>query len=613
MDNFLQIFSNRDLLKKQEPLDIILNIENGLSKIDNKLLKWKSDLDSQAVFFGKKYVYKIYVDKIEDEFNCYIRSSIAKLYRELGIDWEISIIKNEKNIITVERREYIDNCNNDKYSIKSILLPWKTLLKQIEQNLLNDILKQLQKYFPEIASIKLIRECIFAKDDYGIYKNNIILLDDADFALLFLDKNNNIISKSLFEISQNILSIENNNFKLISIDNKNLTKENIDRSFCKFKLVKVPKEKTTFKQLSVYTLLQERERNILDQINLLIDKDTKIQNNKKSYQWELWSECNSKCNFCYLGKENTNCSIERHIKSLIDLNKAIDSLDFNIYDNVSLIGGEFFQGQLKDESVRYLFYTTLKKLFTLYHNNKLNSMWITATLTIGDQKDLYELLNMASTTRCSLAKPTENSGLWICTSWDSKGRFHTDKMRENWEYHMKKISKDYPWVKKNTTIILSKPFIEEYLNGEIDLRKFQEEFKTSLFFKQPGVFSISQDKEQQDSKSLEENWLKKKEELNKYIGFDFYPTRNEFIKFLSAFKANNPELFPKLFNIQYRADELHRNFNNEDHDTKVIREKTKLQSETAPFNLPCGHVCNYACYIDNNKCCLCDKEIIESE
>ena len=181
-------------------------------------------------------------------------------------------------------------------------------------------------------------------------------------------------------------------------------------------------------------------------VNQLTDEEKLYTNNtgRKSFQWELWQYCNSLCDFCYLGEENRIHNKARQMQSLVDLNLAIDHMNFNEYNNISLIGGEFFQGQLADKEIHDKFFETIKRIFQLYLDKKIGSMWITCTLTLGKQKDLYELLNLAESMGIFPKEEYGASGIWLCTSWDAAGRFHSSKMRENWEYHMKNIKRKYP-------------------------------------------------------------------------------------------------------------------------------------------------------------------------
>ncbi len=341
---------------------------------------------------------------------------------------------------------------------------------------------------------------------------------------------------------------------------------------------------------------------------------------RKSFQWELWHFCNSLCKFCYLGKENRLHNKERQITSIIDLGKAVDKLDYTKYNNISIIGGEFFQGQLDDKEIHDNFFEVIKKIFKKYLDKKIGSIWITCTLTIGDQKHLYELLEIADQMEVFPNKKYGSSGLWLCTSWDSAGRFHNNNMENNWKFHMKNIKSKYPWVKFNTTIILQQDFIEKYINDEFSPKKFMEEYKTTIFYKQPGVPSkiCSQNNDENKfnvfSKELSDIWLAEKQKYNDEIfGYEFFPKRKTFLKFLSKYYAEDKETYDRLFNIEYRADELHRNFNDIDHDISIKRSKFQDQEEDGVVPLPCGHIHYYASYSDSNKCCVCDKRFIENE
>ena len=152
---------------------------------------------------------------------------------------------------------------------------------------------------------------------------------------------------------------------------------------------------------------------------------------KKSFQWELWQECNTACAFCVLGCGYKKTSKERKLKSLIDLKDAIKGIDFDVYNNISLMGGEFFQGQLNDPEIKEKFLEIIRMCRDLYLDKKIGSIWITATLNLGDQSDLYEVLQVFED---GGFRPNPNfvkCGLWICTSWDKEGRFRTKERKDN--------------------------------------------------------------------------------------------------------------------------------------------------------------------------------------
>lgn len=340
-------------------------------------------------------------------------------------------------------------------------------------------------------------------------------------------------------------------------------------------------------------------------------------NNKtrKSFQWQVWPYCNNGCKFCFLGEANKEYIKNRQLKSLNDLNKAIDNLDFTQYNNISLIGGEFFQGQLEDLETRELFFSIIHKIFKLYVNKKIGSIWITATLTRKKQDDLIQLLDLAQSLNVFPKEEYSSSGLWLCTSWDASGRFHTEELKNNWENNMLFLKNKYAWLKFNTTIILQKSFIDLYLDNKFKPKDFMKKYQTSIFYMQPCLAGITEMMLQNESGELRTGndfsdfWLKLKQDANKK--YEFFPERKLFIKFLSKYYRDDKESFIKLFNINYRSDEIHLNINSEDHDRTISRVKDgSAPEESFPPPMKCGHVYNYAPYSDSNHCCICDRDTI---
>lgn len=346
----------------------------------------------------------------------------------------------------------------------------------------------------------------------------------------------------------------------------------------------------------------------------MIDYDKLYKNNsgRKSFQWQLWTLCNNNCDFCFLGKENRVGVKERQLISLNGLSNAIDNLDFEEYNNISLIGGEFFQGQLQDRDVNGKFFKVIEKIFGLYKNKKIGSIWITATLISRKQDDLWKLLELAEQYDVHPEKEYPASGLWICTSWDATGRFHSEEMENNWKRNMKYIKEGYPWVKLNTTIILQDAFLDMYLKDEFKPRDFMEEFDTKLFYMQPCLQEIT-DMMVKTEKGInisgnltfEEFWLRSKQDFNRR--YNFFPTRKKFIKFMNKYLREDWDTFDKLFNIKYRSDEIHININDEEKDRAVKRVKNGGMEESFPPPMKCKHLYNYASYSDDNRCCICDK------
>lgn len=305
----------------------------------------------------------------------------------------------------------------------------------------------------------------------------------------------------------------------------------------------------------------------------------------KVLQFELWQECNNRCKFCYLGQNILHTDTQQKVKALKDTINKIDHIDPS-YEVVAFIGGEFFQGQLADPVVHDLFFTLMNKTANLLNTGRLKEVWISVTLTIGQQKDLYKTIELFD----------DKSKLWLLTSWDSKWRFHSQKMQDTWEYHMKHLHELWPDLRLNTTIILTGDFIDKYLLNQFNLNSFSEKFNTAFFFKQPASGQVITASNNQEIK----------QKVNELMP-NFFPTREQFLSFLLKFKQCEHSVnWSKLFNIEYRADDVYRNYN-DGRTIKSHRYKGTVEETTEEAHLPCGHSINYDCYVDQPGCVMCDK------
>ena len=309
---------------------------------------------------------------------------------------------------------------------------------------------------------------------------------------------------------------------------------------------------------------------------------------KKEIQFELWKECNSKCVFCYQGTQNLHTPDEFKISACKKALEKISDLSlYETHDTISYIGGEFFQGQLNSQPVRDAFMELMKKTAWLLENGYINKVWMYATLNIGNQKDLYDTIELFK----------KKEGFWVLTSFDTIGRYHTPKMLETWEYHMDNIHQKHPEIQFNTTMILTQDLIDRYLNNEFNFEDFKEKYHTHIFLKPCCKIET----------------VKTKEQINAMLP-NFYPRRKDFIKFLIKFKNNESQLmFDELFNINLRADELYRNYNDGSQMKLTVRHKDTYTETVVDHEdiRPCGHGEGYMGYIDSDGCVICDKLMVQ--
>lgn len=305
-----------------------------------------------------------------------------------------------------------------------------------------------------------------------------------------------------------------------------------------------------------------------------------------SMQIELWKQCNNFCEFCYLADQNKFVSDDIKISNLEKANMILDRYFLEHNESikaVGFLGGEFFQGQMSNPTVKEKFYNLCKKCFHLINEDKIRDFWCYCTLTIGDQEDLYELINLFD----SVVKDKEKHKFWIQVSYDTRGRFNQPGKFENWNKHMLNLQK-YPFICFNVTSIMTEDFLQKVLSGELDLVKFQERYKNAFFFKQPNAIND-----------------KTKSEMLKNLPW-FFAKRQTYLKFLKKLKMNNTDLFKDILNITLRSDFMFNQLEDEDIIDPQIRDKTTWEETRSDTINKCGHPLNYQCYSDSDECCLCD-------
>ena len=341
-------------------------------------------------------------------------------------------------------------------------------------------------------------------------------------------------------------------------------------------------------------------------------------NEKKSLQFELWQVCNNRCLFCYIGEENRYTPDSLKLQALNDAITILnDEEKMKPYNVVSLIGGEFFQGQLNTLEIKNKFFSLIRKIAELQVSDKIQEVWIMATLTIGNQEDLYTSINLMKEVYNNANKPELLNQVWIVTSYDTIGRFHTEKMHDNWKFNMLNLHNRYPEIKFNTCTILTQDLIQKYLNNEFSFNDFMQTYNTNMFFKQPSPGALASLKEGQ---SPMDQYREAKQKMEKVLP-GFFPKREDFLNFLIKFSQDCPNLYDHLFNVKYRADDLYRNFNYKDKRMLLNHRNKESKNEITRTGLSdfdtqtaeCGHLLNYCAYIDSDACMICDREFVRNQ
>ena len=314
---------------------------------------------------------------------------------------------------------------------------------------------------------------------------------------------------------------------------------------------------------------------------------------RTSFQFELWEECNSKCTFCYLGKNNKKTDDQYKIQNIEDALKQISNPSFiQKFNCIGYIGGEFFQGQLSNIKVKDAFMKLMSFTAMLLKTKKIEAVWISASLLIGNQNDLFNTLKLFD----------DLSKVWVLTSYDTFGRFHSLQELNTWKNNLDRLKSSFPSLQLNITSIVTGDFIRKYLARELELYAIAKQYHCAVFLKPPCLL----------------DGLKTKNEMNDILGY-FFPFRSDVLKFLIAYKHEfSSEMYDKLFNMKYRAEYLQLYGHRQKFSHRIASAHQEYSSGTVndityiPTNsiLLCGHSSQYQCYIDSDQCIICDKDMI---
>ena len=176
-----------------ECIELIETLEE--SKNQDLWVKWK-DSANQIVVGTENYYYKIYQVGISaGSFASEIREELGKIYREeFGLLWNIKTIVKDNSIYQVEQREKLKVCSPDDMSFTDLFINWSKTLEKLEDRLILDKITA-QINMPGLHKLKLVRDCVNKFEDYAITKDGrIVLLDDADWFLATVDKDDNWFS-----------------------------------------------------------------------------------------------------------------------------------------------------------------------------------------------------------------------------------------------------------------------------------------------------------------------------------------------------------------------------------------------------------------------------------
>ena len=263
-------------------------------------------------------------------------------------------------------------------------------------------------------------------------------------------------------------------------------------------------------------------------------------------QVRLWNDCYNNCSFCSL-------SGKKHITDIKNKKARILNL-LTLKDNkIGLIGGEFFEGQLRGCEEEWLH---------MIKNIGCSDLFITANL-INEQYLLEETLKI-------------RPDILICTSYDSVGRFKNESQKDRWLKRVNSINNIF------CTIIPTQDIIED---------PFIDKIKCGINLCEPhlGVdWYASVKKDDYHSILIRENKI-----------FNL-PRRKDLLKWI----AKHKQVLSLMKN--YKATHFDSILSFDEENNFIYEVKSRFND---PNNVAsCGHPYFSRCYTDSDRCLECDLE-----
>lgn len=247
---------------------------------------------------------------------------------------------------------------------------------------------------------------------------------------------------------------------------------------------------------------------------------------KDFIQFVLWNECRTGCLFCLnrYQKPIDKLKVIRFVKEKLNTDEVKDEIDFG------LMGGEFFDNQLDDITVKKEFYELFPIIKQRIDEKRIGRLLITTALIFDRNKQLVEFLEYLKS--LDLIKYTV-----LCTSYDTIYRFRNENAKKIWDDNMRFLRSEYPDLRLHTEIIITKHFIESVLSGDFDIVKFKKIYHTAVDYIDPMADKVYFPKERV-IKELPE----------------FFPTENLFLQFLQYVYENDLVDWSTFLQMNVRAN-----------------------------------------------------------
>ena len=253
-------------------------------------------------------------------------------------------------------------------------------------------------------------------------------------------------------------------------------------------------------------------------------------------QFEIWHDCINNCAFCH-NKENGN--IDKTFAIQFVKTKLLDKSEFQMFNELGFIGGEFFDPLVIDRLTYDSFLELIDIAIDLIKSQTIKKFYVATALMFSDKTYLDIFLD-------KIQRHNVSNKVLLCTSYDLVGRFTLDKLAY-WKENMAYIHKQCPDLQTHIEMIVTGEFIQQSLDGKFDIVRFRDEFMSRVDYISPHII---------DYKHLDQN-LKSKRLYNRYLP-NFFPERKQFLKFVHDFMVKTHIIDINTFlSKDIRADKVY--------------------------------------------------------
>jgi hypothetical protein len=317
-----------------------------------------------------------------------------------------------------------------------------------------------------------------------------------------------------------------------------------------------------------------------------MSKETDVMKGMNCIQFIMWTNCHISCDFCFYKHYSLDSDLEtrrakiRHVISLLNDEKVMTNPELGKhFDNIGLIGGDFFFNQLEGLESEWL-----ELLSVLNNHEHIEEIWLATSLVFSDRKWLDLTIDNLS-----------NKKILINTSWDPVGRFKNNAAFSLWESNVRYLLSR--GITVPCTSILSQNFIDNFYKNDLPPVLF--EMSSLQFFRASPLLSK---KHVVEGTSIESSDVISELKKTDYQPGNFFiKSRNEFIKFCFDF-------------IEKYGDAPLRYYVNESsHSSSIVTlNNAVVYNRWEVFDTPCKHEYVARQYSDSDACAYCDvKAILE--